>query len=424
MSVGKRLKDARIAAGLTQGELAAPDYSAAYVSVIEAGKREPSEQVLKYFAKRLRMTYEELATGRPPDAEAALEKDITDARRMLFAGRSDEAIKSLRRVLRRARDYGLDELAERAALGEAFCIERSGGFEEAAELYESLQASIPDSHTSNKAEAVSGRSRCIRVLGDVPYATYILESFLSHLERQGLSDPAALLRIHISLIAAYFQAGLARQAGASAQEALSLQSQVADPDKVGSMHINIARVFMERGDFDAAAKSFRQAERIYSELDFQSELGMTHLAHAFLMKKQERLEDARTDLERAFEIFERTEDTVNQGRALRQLGTVERLLGNTERAIFLAQRSSKLADGQPSSLAISHRELALCYADLGDSAKVRANFKKAINLLEASGDNYELAITYRCWGDALRDEKDYEKACNLYRSAAVALEAA
>jgi tetratricopeptide (TPR) repeat protein len=79
---------------------------------------------------------------------------------------------------------------------------------------------------------------------------------------------------------------------------------------------------------------------------------------------------------------------------------------------------------QPASAAISYRELALCYAEPGQATKMKSNFKKAIELLEGSGDNYELAATYRAWGDALREEKDYQKACDAYRSAAIALEAA
>ena len=425
MHVGERLRKARVNRGLTQGELAAPDYSAAYVSVIESGKRAPSEKVLKHFSKRLGVTFDELATGRPPDAETRLELEIVEARRSLSSGDASAAIASYRRVAKRAGQYELDRLRERAAVGEAFALEVTGDLEGASARYEALQEEIPDEHVAVKAEAVAGRARCIRLLGDVPYSTYLLEAFLSHVIRNRLTDPEALARLHITLVANYFERGMTGQAAASADVALSLSPKIADKEKLADMHINVARVLMERGDYSGALESFSLAEKISRELGLESEVGRAYLARSFLLNKEQRYDEARRDLEEARRIFEETGNAVNEARTIRQLAVIERLQGNVDQAIFLLQRSSKMATkGHPASAAISHRELALCYAVKGDAAKLRSNFKKAIDLLEGSGDNYELAITYRCWGDALREDKDYEKACGLYRSAAIALEAA
>jgi tetratricopeptide (TPR) repeat protein len=418
------LRKARRERGFTQGELAAPDYSAAYVSVIEAGKRQPSEQALKHFAKRLRMTYEELATGRPPDAEPTLEQELAAARLELSSGNRDGAMNAFRRVAKRAAKFELEGLRERAQLGEAFCLEGSNPAR-AAEFYETLLERIPDDHSVTKADAVAGRARCLRTLGDVPYAIYVLESYLSHLTRNRLLVPEALMRIHITLMGVYFEYGLMKQAQAAADEALSLSARVDDREKLAGMHLNLARVLLERGDFEGATRSFAVAEKMYGELGFQAEIGRAHLARAFLTRKQGRRQETRLNLEAALKIFEATGNRVNLARALSELGALDRQEGHVDQAIFQLTRAAREAANQePASAAISHRELALCYVEKGDHAKVRSNFKKAIALLEESGDNYELAITYRCWGDALREEKDYEQACDLYRSAAVALEAA
>lgn len=425
MHVGERLRKARIQRGLTQSELAAPDYSAAYVSVIEAGKREPSERVLKLFAKRLGMTFDELATGRPPDAEAALAEDMLDARRALSAGQTSDAIAGFRRVARKADQFGLTGLKEKASIGEALCYETSGDFERAMAMYERLQDSISDEHIAARADAVAGRARCVRLLGDVPYSTYLLESFLSHVRRSGLTDPEALVRLHITLVASYFEGGMAKQAELAAEEALRLSPRVRDKEKLANLHINVARVRMERKEYRAASKSFAEAEKAFRELAFESEVGRALLARSFLMKRQERYDDARSDLREAMRIFEATGNEVNQARALSELGSLERVAGNLDEAVFVLQRAARMAvKQQPASAAVSHRELALVHTARGESSKAKSSFKRAVDLLESSGDNYELAITYRCWGDALRDEKDYEKACNAYRSAAVALEAA
>lgn len=58
--VGRRLRELRLAAGMTQAELAGRRFSHAYVSVLEAGRREPSRAAVEYFAQRLGVSVEEL----------------------------------------------------------------------------------------------------------------------------------------------------------------------------------------------------------------------------------------------------------------------------------------------------------------------------------------------------------------------------
>lgn len=63
-AVGRRLYEGRLAAGLSQRELAFPGCSAAYISRIECGERVPSLQVLRELARRIGLTEAALAYGR------------------------------------------------------------------------------------------------------------------------------------------------------------------------------------------------------------------------------------------------------------------------------------------------------------------------------------------------------------------------
>lgn len=63
-AVGRRLFEAREAAGLSQRELAFPGCSAAYISRIERGERIPSLQVMRELARRTDMSEQALAFGR------------------------------------------------------------------------------------------------------------------------------------------------------------------------------------------------------------------------------------------------------------------------------------------------------------------------------------------------------------------------
>jgi len=62
-AVGRRLKDARVAAGLSQRQLSFPGCSAAYISRLEAGDRVPSLQLLRKLALKLNADEQFLATG-------------------------------------------------------------------------------------------------------------------------------------------------------------------------------------------------------------------------------------------------------------------------------------------------------------------------------------------------------------------------
>lgn len=63
-AVGKRVYEAREAAGLSQRELSFPGCSAAYISRIERGERVPSLQVMRELARRTGVSEQALAFGR------------------------------------------------------------------------------------------------------------------------------------------------------------------------------------------------------------------------------------------------------------------------------------------------------------------------------------------------------------------------
>jgi transcriptional regulator with XRE-family HTH domain len=62
-AVGRRLKEARLSAGLSQRQLSFPGCSAAYISRLEAGDRVPSLQLLRKLAVKLNADEQYLATG-------------------------------------------------------------------------------------------------------------------------------------------------------------------------------------------------------------------------------------------------------------------------------------------------------------------------------------------------------------------------
>src|SRR2546421_1153924 len=76
VAVGRRLKDARESAGLSQRELSFQGCSPAYISRIEKGDRIPSLQLLRELGKRLGVTADFLATGQDEQFDPLLEADL------------------------------------------------------------------------------------------------------------------------------------------------------------------------------------------------------------------------------------------------------------------------------------------------------------------------------------------------------------
>src|SRR5881394_3535876 len=71
--LGERLRQLRVAAGLTQSELAGDRFSKEYVSQIERGKTRPTAETIEWLADRLGVDTGFLANGVATDERARLE---------------------------------------------------------------------------------------------------------------------------------------------------------------------------------------------------------------------------------------------------------------------------------------------------------------------------------------------------------------
>src|SRR3954468_19889712 len=78
-AVGTRLREARLAAGMSQRELAFPGCTAVYICRIERGDRVPSLQLLRELARRLEIDEGSRATGmvRVAGVDELVEADVS-----------------------------------------------------------------------------------------------------------------------------------------------------------------------------------------------------------------------------------------------------------------------------------------------------------------------------------------------------------
>src|SRR6266853_1350192 len=73
LRLGERLRQLRVAAGLTQSELAGERFSKEYVSQIERGKTRPTRETVEWLAARLGVDPGFLANGVATDERARAE---------------------------------------------------------------------------------------------------------------------------------------------------------------------------------------------------------------------------------------------------------------------------------------------------------------------------------------------------------------
>src|SRR5213080_93995 len=90
--LGERLRQLRIAAGLTQSQLAAGRFSKEYVSQIERGKTRPTGETVRWLAERLGVDAGFLANGVSADERGRVDAAIARADALLEARRNPEAI--------------------------------------------------------------------------------------------------------------------------------------------------------------------------------------------------------------------------------------------------------------------------------------------------------------------------------------------
>ena len=420
--IGTRLRRLRVAKGMTQRELAAPKYTHAYISTIEAGRRTPSREALEHFAAKLGADVDELLTGRSPDLVPRLELRLQEARIAISDGRFDEADAAFKSIVKEAKRFGLPRLEAKAEDGRGLRLERQGKPEEALEHYQRSEEILRFEPPTARVDAVAGKARSFEALGDVRYAIHILESLLDAIEREKLRDPDALTRVHASLVYAYLEAGLYQRAAASAAELDRVATKLTDPLRVAQMHMHVARLHLVQGYIEEAQRSLQRAEDAYRQLGLKTEMGGAHLARGYVLSRESKFQEARAELHRALAIFEETSNEKDLTRTLNELARVERLEGRTDRAGELLERSiALLGDSDTPILAWAHRELGLVLVER-DPPAAEKNFRIAIELYERSEQTVDIAVTYRALGDLLSARGDPEAGCEAYRTGILALE--
>src|SRR4051812_11440977 len=132
--LGERLRQLRVAAGLTQTDLAGDRFSKEYISQIERGKTRPTTETIDWLSLRLGVDSGFLASGVSADERSKAEAILTRVDALLEDHVFDDAIAEYTRALPVVLGTGAVELQVRALNGEAMARAHTGDVKSALRL--------------------------------------------------------------------------------------------------------------------------------------------------------------------------------------------------------------------------------------------------------------------------------------------------
>lgn len=421
-AIGARIRNRRMAKGLTQGQLGGRELSAGYVSMIEGGHRRLPEDYVEVIADRLDMDLSELLTGVPAGLEPQLEMKLHLARRRANEGVLDEATEDIENVRAAARQHRMNRVEARAEESLGSLAERRADPVKALAHYERAEELWKSEAIHLRAVAVAGVANCTRMLGDPQMALHRLEQYRRDLIATQQPDPVALMRTYTEMVYAYFAVGLPEKASDAARHALRLEGQVEDPDEIACMHLTVAQSLHHDGRYADALASIRRAHELYTTGGWRDKAAKALIAEAFVQCDEGDHLSARDRLLEATEHLKASPNRIDEAMTYNQLGHVMRHLGDAEAALaFLERALPLLHEADVIERAFNAREMGLCRLQ-SDPVVAEDFLKKAIDLYRSRGAREDLAATYKDLGDLYHSRGQVDLAVKVFREGLEGLE--
>jgi transcriptional regulator with XRE-family HTH domain len=249
-AVGRRLKEARLAAGMSQRELSFPGCTAVYICRIERGDRVPSLQLLRELARRLGVDEEYLATGAAhvDEVDGLLEADVA-----LRLDQRDLAEHLYTRMLAQSGDR-VRRACALAGLGEIDL--HAGRLDEAVERLEESRRLLGDA-LADYPGFVDVLARAYRLRSQFDEAIGLLEDALA-LARERPVEPAEA-RFSILLASALIDGGNLASARELLGRSLAKATASVDPILQARLYWSQSRLHSAEANVDAASHYARMA---------------------------------------------------------------------------------------------------------------------------------------------------------------------
>jgi tetratricopeptide (TPR) repeat protein/DNA-binding XRE family transcriptional regulator len=380
--LGERLRQLRVAAGLTQTDLAGDRFSKEYISQIERGKTRPTTETIDWLSLRLGVDSGFLASGVSADERSKAEAILTRADALLEDHSYDDATASYTRALPAVLGTGAVELQVRALNGEAMARAHSGDVKsalpvlaEARELVERTEFSDID-----RAEVLYRLGVCRYLISSISTSVGLFNEALVLADGSGL--PSDVLR----------------------QNVFAWR----------------ARCYLRQRDYEAAREDVERALELAEAMHDPRAVGQAYFQASILAERDGHWVLARTYAEKAKAQYEELTDRANVGRLLNNLGGLEFLLGKPEQAIEHLKHSFAVAleIGRDEDAAKAVSSLAQVHLRTGDHVRAEEQALHALEIIGERADMIdEVGNARLVLGRALLEQKRLDEAESAFAAA-------
>jgi tetratricopeptide (TPR) repeat protein len=418
-TLGSRVRNARLARGLTQAEAAGEDASTAYISRIESGHRRPDARLLERIADRLDTTVEELLVGISADqrAEAVLTLDYAEL--ALVSGDVKGALHRTAEALDLVEEGVLPDLRSRARHVRARALEAAGRLDDAILAFEDLVDSpVHDRVWLSSAIALC---RCYRETGDLARSIETGEQALRHLDEYGLEGTDEAVQLAVTIAAAHFERGDVSHAVRQCQRAIERAEGLDSPKAKASAYWNASIMQSNQGAVDVAVPLAQKAIALLEIADdtrnlarLRSQLGISQLRldPPAVGEAQRTLEQAARELEWS------SASPADTARNQLALARVHQLAGDLSEASWQVAQVLEQAQEIPLLAAEAWVLRGQLAADVGDVEQATAGYRQAVLSLTAIGADRGAAQLWFELAGLLQEVGDAEGALDAYRRAA------
>ena len=414
----ERLRAERLRAGLSQTALAGEDFSPSYVSLIEAGRRVPTDSALTVLARRLDTTADYLRHGDQAPSEEKARLEIGFARLALANGSAAEARDrllslDLATIAPRHHAEALRALAQaHEALGELGA---------AVAVLEPLLADARAHRRSlDVALLASDLVASYHEAGDVGHSIELGEQVLAEIEADGIAGTDEHLRLASTILWSYYDRGDLLYATHRVAELIALADAKGSMRGRGSIYWNAAMVCEGRGELAEARRLTERALAYLSEGAASRDIPRLRLHYGWLLLRSEppepaaaleHLERARTDLDYVGSEHELARCSYESGRA-------HLMLGDPQRAVELAREGlARLREDAGYDACDGQIVLGDALAALGDMAGAQQAYRWAADRLAMMSAGRQAASVWRSLADRMLEQGDTLGAARAYEAA-------
>ena len=406
-AVGKRLKEARLAAGMSQRELSFPGCTAVYICRIEQGDRVPSLQLLRELARRLGVDESYLATGavRVDEADGLVEADV--------ALRLDQ-LELAEHLYTQTLEASTDRVNRGRALGGLGEIDlHAGRLDEAIERMEESRRLLGDG-LAGYPGIVDALARAYGLASEFEQAIGLLEHSLQLARDHG--DDLAEARFSILLANVLIDSGNLASARELLGHALAGSEESTDPILQARLYWSQSRLHSADANAETASRYARMALAAIELTENVSYAARAHQLLAHVELERGKAEEALDLIDRGQALAVRAGGADAEGyfKIVRAQALAQ--LGREEEAIAGAMELAGASASRPDLAGRAYAVAADVYAQTGDHARALELYELSAELM-AERDHAFIRELYGKMAEVLEAEGRKDEALELLKRA-------